>query len=187
MTSSGVILRPAPRSGIAVAWVLVILTVLSVTSATAAWQFSTGRRMLERRQNRVQALWLARSGGELAAARWFSDAGCRPIEALAYADLLYSGEIDRQLRKTRPVYRRRREIRRRAVRDEPSRRSPPRLRRGLSRAARDRIERDRYARRSHKDCRWMVQRSAVRVPTRTAPPRNGGASARESGSRGHMP
>jgi GntR family transcriptional regulator/MocR family aminotransferase len=48
--------------------------------------------------------------GELAAARWFSDACSRPIEAHAYADLLRSGEIDRQLRKTRPVYRRRREV-----------------------------------------------------------------------------
>jgi GntR family transcriptional regulator / MocR family aminotransferase len=47
---------------------------------------------------------------ELAAARWASDSCCRPIEAHAYADLLRTGEIDRQLRKTRPVYRRRREL-----------------------------------------------------------------------------
>jgi hypothetical protein len=68
MNSSAVICRQ-PRSGITVMWVLVILTVIAATSATAAWQFSTGRRLLERRQNRVQAIWLARSGGELAAAR----------------------------------------------------------------------------------------------------------------------
>lgn len=48
--------------------------------------------------------------GEIASARWFSDAGSRPIEAHAYADLLRSGDVDRQLRKSRPVYRRRREV-----------------------------------------------------------------------------
>jgi hypothetical protein len=54
-------------------WVLVILTVLAATSATAAWQFTTGRRTLERRQNRIQAIWLARAGGELAAARLLAE------------------------------------------------------------------------------------------------------------------
>jgi hypothetical protein len=69
MNPSAIIRRKSPRSGITVMWVLVILTVLAATSASAAWQFSTGRRTLERRQNRVQALWLARSGGEIATAR----------------------------------------------------------------------------------------------------------------------
>jgi hypothetical protein len=67
------LVRPAPRSGIAVIWVLIIFTVLAATSAAAAWQFSTCRRMLERRQNRVQVLWLARSGAELAAARLLAE------------------------------------------------------------------------------------------------------------------
>jgi len=73
MTPSVVIRRRTPRSGITVMWVLVILSVLAVTSASAAWQFTTGRRTLERRQNRIQALWLARSGGELAAARLLAE------------------------------------------------------------------------------------------------------------------
>jgi hypothetical protein len=67
------IFPPARRAGIAVIWVLVIFTVLAATSAAAAWQFTTGRRTLERRQHRVQVLWLARAGGELAAARLLSE------------------------------------------------------------------------------------------------------------------
>jgi type II secretory pathway pseudopilin PulG len=73
MNAPPMIARTAPRSGIAVIWVLIIFTVLAATSAAAAWQFSTGRRTRERRQNRVQALWLARAGGELAAARLLSE------------------------------------------------------------------------------------------------------------------
>jgi hypothetical protein len=69
MNKSVVIRRKSPRSGVTVMWVLVILSVLAATSASAAWQFNIGRRTLERRQNRVQAIWLARSGAELAAAR----------------------------------------------------------------------------------------------------------------------
>jgi len=69
MKQSPMIVRLDRRSGIAVIWVLIIFTVLAASSAAAAWQFSTGRRTLERRQNRVQAIWLARSGAELVAAR----------------------------------------------------------------------------------------------------------------------
>ena len=65
--------RRPPRAGIAVLWALIVLGVLGVMSAAAAWQFSTARRVLERRQHRLQALWLARSGCELAAARLLAD------------------------------------------------------------------------------------------------------------------
>src|SRR5580704_3767050 len=61
------------RAGIAALFALIVLGVLAVASAAAAWQFTTARRVLERRQNKVQALWLARSGGELAAARLLAD------------------------------------------------------------------------------------------------------------------
>lgn len=61
------------RAGVAVLWALIVLGVLAVTSAAAAWQFTAARRVLERRQYKVQALWLARSGGELAAARLLAD------------------------------------------------------------------------------------------------------------------
>ena len=73
MNRSVIIRRKSPRSGVTVMWVLIILTVVAATSAAAAWQFSTGRRTLERRQNRVQAIWLARSGGEVAAARLLAE------------------------------------------------------------------------------------------------------------------
>jgi type II secretory pathway pseudopilin PulG len=62
-----------PRSGIAILWALVVLSVLGVMSASVAWHFVAVRRTLEGRQNRIQALWLARSGAELAAARLLAD------------------------------------------------------------------------------------------------------------------
>jgi hypothetical protein len=63
------------RSGIAVLWALVVLSVLSVTIATAASQFGAARRNLDWRQNKLQAHWLARSGCELAASRLLADSG----------------------------------------------------------------------------------------------------------------
>jgi hypothetical protein len=54
-------------------WALVVLAVLAVTTATAAWQFGAARRGLAWRHNRLQAEWLARSGCELAAARLLAD------------------------------------------------------------------------------------------------------------------
>ena len=61
------------RAGVALLWAMIVLGVLGIMSAAAAWQFVSARRVLERRQNKVQALWLARSGGELAAARLLAD------------------------------------------------------------------------------------------------------------------
>src|SRR4051794_32206460 len=65
--------RSSARSGAALLWALVILAVLAVTSATSAWQFGAPRRTLAIRQNRLQTVWLARSGCELAAARLAAD------------------------------------------------------------------------------------------------------------------
>jgi hypothetical protein len=62
------------RRGVAIMWALVIVTVLSLVSATAVWQISAGRRALERRQHLIQAVWLARSGAEIAAERLMVDA-----------------------------------------------------------------------------------------------------------------
>jgi type II secretory pathway pseudopilin PulG len=70
MTITG---RRTPRSGAAILWALVVLAVLSVMTATAAWQFGAARRGLEQRQNRLQAVWLARAGCELAAAGLLTD------------------------------------------------------------------------------------------------------------------
>lgn len=61
------------RSGAALLWALVVLGVLSVTSATAVWQIGAARRGLNLRQNRLQTVWLARSGCELAASRLLAD------------------------------------------------------------------------------------------------------------------
>src|SRR5947209_15189026 len=61
------------RAGVALLWAMIVLGVLGIMSAAAAWQFVSARRVLERRQHKVQALWLARSGGELAAARLLAD------------------------------------------------------------------------------------------------------------------
>jgi hypothetical protein len=61
------------RSGAALLWALVVLGVLAVTSATAVWQIGAARRGLSLRQNRLQAVWLARSGFELAAGRLLAD------------------------------------------------------------------------------------------------------------------
>jgi hypothetical protein len=61
-------LRPA-RRGIAALWALVVLAVLTVVIGFITWQSVTGFRRADHRQAQLQALWLARSGVELAAAR----------------------------------------------------------------------------------------------------------------------
>jgi len=61
------------RSGMAVLWALIVLTVLGGMTAAAAWQVTTARRVLLDRQHRLQAVWLARSAAELAAARLLAD------------------------------------------------------------------------------------------------------------------
>ena len=73
MNRSHVIVHRRPRSGLALLWALIVLTVLGATTAAACWQFAAARRALEARQNRLQALWLARSGVEIAAARLLTD------------------------------------------------------------------------------------------------------------------
>jgi hypothetical protein len=77
-------------------WALVILTVLTLVSATAIWQMSAGRRALERRQNAIQALWLARGGAEIAADRLRDDAGYtgESIELIADSELRIAVEKD---------------------------------------------------------------------------------------------
>src|SRR5205823_10754718 len=73
MNPPRVSVRRRPRSGIAVLWALVVLSVLGVMGASVAWHFVAVRRTLAGRQHRIQALWLARSGAELAAARLLAD------------------------------------------------------------------------------------------------------------------
>jgi len=54
-------------------WMLVVLSVLTVLMAVITWQVLANRRWLDRRQNQMQAVWLARSGLELAATRLLSN------------------------------------------------------------------------------------------------------------------
>lgn len=58
-----------PRRGVAAIWALTVLSVFGLLAAAAAGQFATVRTTLEARERQVQALWLARSGVELAAAK----------------------------------------------------------------------------------------------------------------------
>jgi hypothetical protein len=61
------------RPGIASVWALVVLAVLTVVIGVITWESVTGYRRADHRQARLQALWLARSGVELAAARLLAD------------------------------------------------------------------------------------------------------------------
>jgi type II secretory pathway component PulK len=65
--------RHARRNGLALVWSLVILFALGVLAGTAAWQIVAARATLDRREHSLQALWLARSGAELASARLLDD------------------------------------------------------------------------------------------------------------------
>lgn len=57
------------RPGLMTMWALIILTFLSMLLALTTTQLMASRYTLDRRQNQLQALWLARSGQELAIAR----------------------------------------------------------------------------------------------------------------------
>lgn len=61
------------RSGIALIWAIVILSVLTVVMALVTQTSVTGLRRADRRQQQLQADWLTRSGIELAAARLLND------------------------------------------------------------------------------------------------------------------
>src|SRR5438105_7071194 len=85
------------RTGAAVMWALVIMVVLGVMMSTAVWQFGAARQVLERRQNALQALWLARSGAELAVARLLADGDAytgEKIELIPDSDLRITVEKD---------------------------------------------------------------------------------------------
>jgi hypothetical protein len=57
------------RRGLAVLWVLMILTLLSAVIGIILSQQRSSRSLLDQRQKRLQADWLARAGIEVAAAR----------------------------------------------------------------------------------------------------------------------
>src|SRR4051812_21361408 len=57
------------RRGVAVLWVLFVLTLLSAVIGLTLKDFYANRSFLDQRQKRLQADWLARSGIELLAVR----------------------------------------------------------------------------------------------------------------------
>lgn len=59
----------SPRVGLATVWVLVVMSVLTILSAGLTRQFVLARRLARDDVNQAQALWLARSGLDVAAAR----------------------------------------------------------------------------------------------------------------------
>ena len=65
--------RPSSRRGSALLIAVAALAVVSVVMAAVTWQCLAGRRLLDRRQNQLQAESLARAGIELAAARLLTD------------------------------------------------------------------------------------------------------------------
>jgi type II secretory pathway pseudopilin PulG len=84
------------RSGAALLWALVVLSVLGVTSAVAVREFATARQTLVMRQNRIQAEWLARAGAEMAVARLFAngDYAGETVEPIASAAVHITVEKD---------------------------------------------------------------------------------------------
>jgi hypothetical protein len=75
--------RHVARRGIAAVWALVVLAVLTIVIGIITWQSVTGFRRADHRQAQLQALWLARSGEELAAARLLDNPGGYTGETLA--------------------------------------------------------------------------------------------------------
>jgi type II secretory pathway pseudopilin PulG len=71
--AAGRLSRHDSRPAVATMWMLVVLSVLTVLMAVITWQVLANRRWLDRRQNQMQAIWLARSGLELAATRLLSN------------------------------------------------------------------------------------------------------------------
>jgi hypothetical protein len=57
------------RNGVAIVWAIVAMAVVTILTSLITSQVLAGRRLADRRQNQLQALWLARSGLELATAR----------------------------------------------------------------------------------------------------------------------
>jgi hypothetical protein len=61
--------RASRRSGVAAVWTLVVMTVVAAMGMVATVRFASLRKQVDADRNRVQALWLARSGLELASDR----------------------------------------------------------------------------------------------------------------------
>lgn len=65
--------RTSSRRGIALLFLVMFLTIISVLLGSVSMQILVNRRVVEQRQNQLQATWLARSGLEVATARLRTD------------------------------------------------------------------------------------------------------------------
>jgi type II secretory pathway component PulK len=72
-----VVRRRQPSSGFILAFVLVCLTVVTITLAVMIGRMSQGHRQVMRRQRQVQVQWLAESAIDRAAARLHRDPSYR--------------------------------------------------------------------------------------------------------------
>ena len=61
------------RVGAALLVVVVVLAMVGVAMGITAWQITANHRLLAEREHELQALWLARAGVEVAAARLLMD------------------------------------------------------------------------------------------------------------------
>jgi predicted DNA-binding protein (UPF0278 family) len=61
--------RIQPRRGLAILWVMIVLVLVSAVIGLITSQHLAGRNMLEQRQKRMQADWLARAGIEVGLSR----------------------------------------------------------------------------------------------------------------------
>jgi hypothetical protein len=64
-------------------WMVVVLAVLTAVVGAITWQHLTARRLLDQRHQQLQAVWLARAGLELAAARLLADPAGYTEESVA--------------------------------------------------------------------------------------------------------
>src|SRR3954447_4689432 len=86
---------PVSRRGAALVIALVALAFVTVVMASLTWQCLASRQLVERRQNQLQAEWLARSGLELAAARLLADPAGYQGEAV---ELIPGGQVRIEVR-----------------------------------------------------------------------------------------
>ncbi len=91
-------MNPRPRRGGVCILALMVIAVVSVFLALLARQHLQNRQSVARRQNQVQAAWLARSGLEIAAARLLES----PEGYTETATLLPDSEVRIEVKKVKP-------------------------------------------------------------------------------------
>ena len=88
--------NPTGRPGAAAVWTLVVITFVAALGIGATAKFASLRTQVDAERNRVQALWLARSGFELAADRLMANPDGYTGETV---NLIPGGEVKIVVRK----------------------------------------------------------------------------------------